>query len=184
LFHPLLRNVCQYRVSALISTCVFVDAKLAFSEPLSNNGLFRLPKLFRLSAVMSQYLRHIRSIFILILLFHLLLHLRRWFRLNILMTFSCPWSLLPGPVVLFLIIYYYYYYISARTECEGSVTCAACTHLDRRKIETPFFIVHGIAESRGVTGDPREASVVPVGINPWFEGQKRILGLTLRLDAL
>jgi hypothetical protein len=41
LFHPLLRNVCQYLGNALISTSVFVATKRGFSEPLSSNGLFR-----------------------------------------------------------------------------------------------------------------------------------------------
>jgi hypothetical protein len=41
LFHPLLRNVCQSRDNALISTSVFVAMKRACSEPLSRNGLFR-----------------------------------------------------------------------------------------------------------------------------------------------
>jgi hypothetical protein len=41
LFHPLLRNVCQSRDNALISTRVFVAKKRVFSEPLSSNGLFR-----------------------------------------------------------------------------------------------------------------------------------------------
>jgi hypothetical protein len=41
LFHPLLRNVCQSRGNALISTSVFVATKRAFSEPLSSNWLFR-----------------------------------------------------------------------------------------------------------------------------------------------
>jgi hypothetical protein len=37
----LLRNVCQSRGNAFISTSVFVATQRAFSEPLSSNGLFR-----------------------------------------------------------------------------------------------------------------------------------------------
>jgi hypothetical protein len=40
-FRPLLRNVCQSRNNALISTSVFVATKRAFNEPFSSNGLFR-----------------------------------------------------------------------------------------------------------------------------------------------
>jgi hypothetical protein len=40
LFCPLLRNVCQSIGNALIYTSVFVARKRAFSEPLSNSGLF------------------------------------------------------------------------------------------------------------------------------------------------
>jgi hypothetical protein len=39
--YPLLRNVCQSRGKALISTSVFVATKRAFSKPLYSNGLFR-----------------------------------------------------------------------------------------------------------------------------------------------
>jgi hypothetical protein len=52
-FCLLLRNVCQSRGNALITTSVFVAADTRFSEPLSSNGLFRIYSLPRERVLIS-----------------------------------------------------------------------------------------------------------------------------------